>query len=212
MPIRRIKKNYKRAPKKTVPASTKKYVKRVVGGNIETKHISAVSGVISVSDTPAVYTTIYPTFGIGGDQRIGDKIKMASFNFKYSMYLSDPSNLMRVILFQWCNNSVISGTPTAAQVLQSATTYSWLSQINQDSRQNIKILYDRTHTMNDSDQKQITRSVNINKFRVRNLEFASTAAQNCLHKGEIYLLLVSDSAAIVHPTFVWRFMLKYKDA
>lgn len=215
MPIKRYRKRryYKKKLSGTEKKQVKTIVKRTLNSNLEEKHISANSGIVGVSDTPTTYTTVLPIQGQLIDERIGNKIKLKSFLCKYTVYLQDPSNVVRVIIFQWKSNSFGVPTPPASQILQVTSPYPWLSQINQDTRQNVKILYDKTHTMQNGGPLQITRSVNLRKFAITNYECVSAAlGSNNLQKGEIFLLLVSDSALAPNPTFVWRFMLKYTDA
>lgn len=217
MPRRTMRRKRRMRPRNTLNVSQKKTVKRMINSTlnrrIEDKHISSNSGIVSVTDVPAVYGGVLPIVGSDVNQRIGDKIRLTAFLFKYTIYLSDPSNVMRIIVFQWKNNSFLTGTPTASNILQVTTPYPWLSQLNQDLKAQMHVLYDKTHTMQNGGPLQITRSVNIRKFGVRNLEFLSgVATVNNTVRGEIYVLLVSDSSLTTHPTFIWRYMIKYQDA
>lgn len=211
--VRRKRPVYRKKLTKPMAKSVRTIVKRQLAQNIELKHLSNNPGIVGVSDIANINSVGLPVVGSGFNQRIGDSIKLKSFNFKYTIYLSDPSNVMRIIVFQWKNNSGISGTPTVQYILQQPTPYGWLSQHNQDTKQNYKILYDRTHTMQNGGPLQITRSVNINRFATTNIQFISdVATQNNCIKGEIYLLLISDSNVVIHPTFVWRSQMRYTDA
>lgn len=215
--MRKVYRRKRRVTKKVskpVAKAVRTIVKRQLAHNIELKHISTQAGPNAVSDVVGVFpASSLPIIGTNLNERIGDTIRIKSFNFKYTVYCSDPSNVMRVIIFQSKENSLLTGVPLSTYLLQTPGTYPWLSQLNQDTKQTYHVLYDVTHTMQNGGPLQITRSVNINKFAITKLVLPqpATTTNNCL-KGEIYIALMSDSNIVVHPTFLWKCQLRYTDA
>lgn len=163
----------------------------------------------SVSATPVVIPLLAsgsngPAQGSAENERIGEKIMLKYMWFNISAYIpdsGDTTNFIRMILFQWKDRSI----PSTTDILVTANDYIQLH--NFERRQQYKVLYDRVvpFTYNGDNAKAWTLKIkNANK----DLTYAGTEVQ----KNGMYMFLVSDSSAVVHPVLNLRCRSYYTDS
>lgn len=157
--------------------------------------------------------------GDNTDQRAGNKIALKSLYLSFNFLASDAYNNMRLILFTIpCNNA---GTlPTTDQVLSGVNTVpialpSVHSPYKKNSTLEFKIIKDISWTM----QRQQAGSVQptnkvltfTHKFRdgIGHTVHYETGTATPPIKGNLYLLMISDSQAGPHPTFICYSRLNY---
>lgn len=162
------------------------------------------SGSAQVSTTGAIYTL---TKGIPqGDtqkSRTGSMVTLKSMLLRYAVKGADATNLMRVIVFQWnC-----SGDPTMADVIQSTASEQWLQPLNTENSSNINVIHDNLIALTYTGTA-ITCYKEYKKWKFGLKSFwTEGAATN--EKGNIYMLVISDSNVTAHPEFQHHVRFRY---
>lgn len=204
---------YRRAkyPRKALGAAQRKQVvsitKNVVSRKIEkANHLFTTSGV--ASNAGAMNALLDITQGTGDGQRLKHQITLKSVHLNMLYTHADPTNVIRVIVFQYFDRAF----PTLADILQLGTgaTANYLSPFNFDNSKAFRVLYDSTKLMNDVDRRQvhINKYIKLSKAR-KDVEFdGSTSAGT----NRLYMLTMSDSTAISHPTYIGHVVVKYTDS
>ncbi len=206
MPLRR-KKPFTKSRKKVFSTRQRSAVttlaKKAIRSTSEFKHHS-----VQTSDTASTAGFIWDLSAVAAGTtdttRIGDQLSATTLGFQYRIVSGDTHNAVRVIYFQWYPNTV----PVVANILNAAAVE---AQYETDQATNYKILYDRTHTLNEYvsgvvvTTRQFRRKLRIPR---KNLKFlaASTTATN-----KVYSLYITDSAAVVHPSMIFSTRLNYTD-
>lgn len=149
-----------------------------------------VAGII----VPADFT---PIQGAGVNQRVGNKITRRSIKVWGSMKFGDTTNIMRVVWFTWNENSSVS-TPTAGDILATMATEPWNSPLNRPNLEKRRFtpMMDKRYNLS-SEKPQILFHW---KFIGKRLPHKAMEYSGTDGLGKIYMLLVSDSLAISHPT------------
>lgn len=197
------KKYVKRGLNRTEKTQVSKIAKNLVSRKIETKYIdSTYTSGFDSSGTIQLLSNII-TQGVGDSDRVGDKCEMKSFAMRGYAQHGDPTNIMRVILFQWKPSS--TSAPVITDVLQTAHRF---SHYNHDKKALYRVLYDTTFNLNDTNRRQqlIKRTL---KLKLKTLKFENAGVNGMNH---IYLLGISDSGGLPNPAVQLDFRLTYKDA
>lgn len=122
--------------------------------------------------------------------RDGDMLQASSLGVRYSLTQNESShNIVRMIFLQWYPSSV----PTVSDILLVTGGLEVLSMYNTDQAPNYKILYDKTHYMNQrftSASSVVGKSMKLKSFRPKFQYVASTTVGT----NHIYMLAISDSA------------------
>lgn len=118
---------------------------------------------------------------------------------------SDLNNITKVLLFQWMDDAV----PTTATLLESgATAAGPVSPILFSNYNNIEVLYEETFPTfiqaydpanNYGSSNGYTRRIYIKGKKMRTIEYNNSNGGTA--KGQLYLLVISDSALAPSPTF-----------
>lgn len=135
----------------------------------------------------------------------GTSIQVKSIHLRCQVALADTSNLMRTILFQWFDDTV----PTVSSILSSTmigtieAPFSWR---NWSNKHLFKILKDDRTQIQGSAQITggngfvYTYDIFVKGNKIKRTYFDATGSS--YQKGGLYLLVISDSAAIAHPGFI----------
>lgn len=131
---------------------------------------------------------------------LGARIKPTGLSVRLCMRPGDPSNIVRMILLQWMDQSV----PSAITLLESSSN--WLSSIETSALSKCNVLYDSTWVLNNqyataqsySEQLPV-KAIYIKGKKMFPIEFDNTG--DTIIKGCLYMFLISDSGATPHPTF-----------
>lgn len=145
----------------------------------------------------------------------GNIITPQAITMKYNIHTSVLRNAVRVMLFQWFDSAV----PVISGVLQTnAAIAATLSPVLVTNKSYIKVLYDRTHCLAPTaggDTTVIgegvtdTITVYIPGKRLRKVRYNSTT--NVVQEGQLYLLLISDDAAIPSPQINYYCRVTFSD-
>lgn len=207
---KKVMQKHGRRPGSKLSVVQKKQVKRLITGVQEIKAIdSTVSG--SPSDTGVISRVLTPAQGDGLSQRSGDQIILKALQFRLSIIGADNTNKVRIIIFRWSqDNSIGANVPTVNGVLQNIDVMSFYNYTSYKNDR-MTILYDRTvsTTFTDANQVVVLHTLYGKKLGRKVLEFN---AASTLGTNQIYMLLISDSVAISHPTVTGYMQLRYTDS
>lgn len=169
----------------------------------ELKHSNhSFSGTVDQAGTIQSLSTVQE--GDTNNSREGNVIYPTSSKIRLNMEMNSAvtTTLVRIIVFKWL---VGGNTPTVTDILQSAAVNSFKSEAN---RYNSKILYDRTHQLNEG--ASIKKMVYIkNKFRNYLMAFPEGTTQ--ANKNSIYILILSDETTNL-PAISFQQRLYFKDS
>lgn len=215
MPSKSVKKVRKYSKtRRTKQLATKTYVKKMINKDIETKYhdlsLAAQPYSISLGATQIIELSI-PAQGTTDLTRIGDKITIRGLDIRMHLTSSDTYNIIRCIIFQWYPNTSITSAPVGSQILNDVTTYPYISPYVHDYTNQYGVLYDKMFTLS-SLADTITRVVKIKprlKYCKKTINFSAAGTNG---SNKLYMLLVSDSGAVTHPTANIHSRLFYDDA
>ena len=137
-------------------------------------------------------------------ERDGASIFAEYLMLRYSVLAADSTQSFRVVVFRWLR----TGAPTVSQVLQDISTVPTLSAINMVNSKYIDILHDNTMNLvlsGSTGFQTIKKFIQIKK----SIDWQPGTTSN--EKGNIYLLAISDSAAVSHPTIKLFNRTRYMD-
>lgn len=191
--------------------ATKKFVYKAINRNLE-KKFRDLQFEAQISWTGNVFGGISDIFvGTTDTTRIGDKLRMKALRMRYSWEVSDTFNRCRLIVFQWTQNTA-SILPAVGDILENAgsSTTGVFSPYRHDTGSNYRILYDSMmHVDTDDPQKFRNVSIPLRRCKTRRISYVGGSAEGT---GKLFLLVITDSSAVSHPTFKAYARLTYTDA
>jgi len=205
----------------------------VISQSKQVKHTQFEQAFAVTDSTTGIYSIVfYPAQGVSAysdeetessnqGQRIGNKVEQRCLNFNYQVQLgsgvfgTDTENVVRVTIFEWLMD-FSSEAPTFGDVfVESTTSFPYLSPFNVDTKEKYRILYDKRHDLSNAAGNPYMET----KFvEFRNLKpwvkffgdsVSGVGAQ--LIKGNIFLIVSSDSSATPHPTLTYSTMYTFTD-
>jgi len=193
---------------------TRKEVKDIVHRNIEPKFYDHEISNVSVSTTGVINAISVPVQGNDSDERIGDRINVYSLTFQLLGVRIDAFNNLRVIFFRWMVDSANESpelddilspdSGVGAGVLVPFRNYNHFSM----KSGKVIILYDKLINMDGVNQDTyIWRYTKFYKRQMK-VQFNPTLVTGY---GKIYVLLVSDSSASLHPTMRGLTRVQFRD-
>lgn len=194
------------SPQSTEYRSFVRTVKAIANKAGEKKYFSVSSGGFQTVDWSGTVTSISNIQQGDTDvTRDGDQAYIRSLELQWEASVGDTFNVLRFIVFQWFPAT----TPTVADILlTSGSNDGVLSPYTHDTRFQFKILYDRkmhlnTNTPNMSYRYRIWKDFKYNRIQYLG---GTTDGQN-----KIYVLKISDSGAITHPSVANFTKLNFSD-
>ncbi len=146
--------------------------------------------------------------GDGNGTRDGIQIRPHSLKIKYEVIVNDPTNLLRVVVIVWKNDSN-ENPPTMSKIFETITNVIPLSPFLFKGTKVFTVLYDRVHSL--SDLSMVSQSASINIFSNRlpaTIEFDDATFEG---SNKLYIISWSDSGSINHPTFNFSGAFEYID-
>lgn len=143
----------------------------------------------------------------------GNKIDPYSVSLRYQIKVGDYDNMFRVILFQWMGDThgVVPSGILDGNLL--ATTSAPLTGYRWDNRPLVHVLYDKLHQLAGATfsgpDSLLTRSVYIPSSKLRQIYMSSTVPE--AQRGQLFLLVLSDSGAGAHPGILAYTCVTFKD-
>lgn len=146
------------------------------------------------------------TAGIGAGTtditRIGDAVTMKNLEIRWRVAAADATNVCRMVVYVAKN-----GDTTDLPFETDGSYETPLSLYNHDYRRRYKVLWDRTISTSTSGSNQVVSGHKI--INLRNMVAQYTTASTTCVKNALYLAVVSDSAAVPHPSPVIHCRLYY---
>lgn len=182
-------------------------VRHVITKTAEKKYwdTSVTSTPVSASGTVLDLTPIPQ--GDTDQSRDGDQLTLRSIQGRFQFIAADATNICRIIIFQWFIDTTVSGvSPLVDQVIQTISNP--LASYNHDGRYNFRILYDRTFSMDTTDDLTASGRIYIYKGLRRKVQYHGGVTGG---KNKIYILYISDSGAITHPSLTYYTRVTFSD-
>lgn len=178
--------------------------------NVVARQVEKGQKMVSISNTASTAGSFHSlsdiTVGTADGQRLKHEIEIKSLHLNLIGTHADPTNIMRVIVFQYFDVDF----PTTAKLMQDTGVDSYLSPMNFDNAKSFRVLYDSMKLLSDIKTPQVSwnKYIKLSKAR-KNIEYSGTTTDGL---NKLYLLVLSDSAAISHPAFHGFATLTYSDS
>lgn len=196
-----------------------KAVKKIIQSQAELKYFTFFQAPTGISNAGSLVGTPFDVpNGTTDQERVGDSITLTGLlDFRYSMVALDTSNVVRVIIFQWRAQSYAS--PLAPTVTDILFTSNYLSHYNHDQRKNYNILYDKMHQLNGNGSSASYPLTNNGIITVHKRVSLKRAAKKIHYIGgglqgqnRLFILFISDSSALSHPSVSYVTHFTYYDS
>jgi len=140
------------------------------------------------------------------DEFVGSKIQPAGIQFRFGIVNGDNTNMCRIILFQWLQEAV----PAINGILQTFSVY---APLNVDNRENIIVLRDMLIPLYASGNANVMLAGDMVYVKGKKMIpcFWNRALQ-VWQKGNIYLLMLTDSAAPPSPNASYWSRITFTDS
>lgn len=152
--------------------------------------------------------------GVDKINRIGQNIELESLTIRGQVYIpdgvtADNTNYVRMIIFQWLDEPITLTAPQ--QVLYDYTLggFRWDSFVNLANTKKMNILKDTKITLSINGRRTVPFQYSFKKQLTKSIKFVGLTGPP--ESAEIYILLLSDSTATVHPAVEWSQRLRYYD-
>lgn len=179
---------------------------------LEKKHVDVLSnGSVASGFTQTVDLTPIAQ-GISDTQRIGDQIDLCSIQGRYALSVGagDGTNIMRVSVVQWLEDTSVTGTPIYGDILQYSTSPADIvSPWELDKNKRYRVLWDKLFTLVEgADTAVQIIEFYINKGFQKKIQYTNGATTGI---GKIYLMFESDSVLASHPQLSGYSRVRYFD-
>jgi len=209
-PRRRVQRN-NNAMHRVARYEAKKVVNRTVESKMwdgaTARAVDYTGSVFRAFTNPSTAVTIAQ--GTGDDAYIGSKVKVMYLTGHFQWVVGDTTNVATLIVFQDKGSFAPADMTNVFQTI--ATSTAPLSFPNRAFNDRFRILYRKTIALNSvgTSNRIMTVKLKPNKFRYP-VCFSNTTGT--AESGDIYFGVISDSAAVTHPTFDGQWRVYYKDA
>lgn len=215
----------RRTSGKSLSKKQKYEVAQIVHRQQELKFVVFNAAAFGVSTTPGIFSTPFDVAqGDTDSSRDGDQLMWCGHIDLTLQVINgqgatgDVYNTVRVILFQWHPMSV----PTAADVLLTgpSAAIDIVSQYNHDRRFEYKVIFDRSfttvgnnNTATNPPMANVTTGIKRFKVALTNCQKKSQyTGGSTVGTNKFYILYVSDSAVVAHPTMEYSTKVVFRDS
>lgn len=199
-------KPYTRRRGKALNRKQKSQVKKILSANEETRAFDTYER-IQVSSTGSITDLSTIVQGDAVNQREANLVNPVSIRLFFYSEIADSTNICRYIVFRWHEDDTFDA-PVPGDVLNLgalASDLQWINMTNYGQRKNFTILYDSVHRLDSSFQHHFEAK----KLKLKKKIAFDTGVNT--GKDHIYLLRISDSTAVTHPSMTVYARLYYKD-
>lgn len=179
---------------------------------VDIKHYDTEQNLQFISNTGTIFNLSRTlTQGVANNQRIGDEVMVKSTFIRcfFRANLGSANyHSIRLVLFTWAS----PGDPVPTSILNPTTSTQdrHLGQVNETAAPLIRILRDDTHIMSSNAAHNIPLALNKKYFtNVGSKARWDNSGSNI--SGNVYLLAISDSAALDAPQLSFVSRVKYTD-
>lgn len=207
MPFARKRRTRRKAPRKTRTRVMRSIARKEISRLAEKKYWLTADDSATPSYTGSMVDLSAVPQGDNDSSRDGDSLAIRSTRMKGHIIAADTTNVVRLILFHWLDDS----TPTISNVLSGNYTSGSVNVVDapytHDQRRKIRVLWDRTFNLH-SGQDQVVFDTRYLKPKQKKIAYtaAGTTGYN-----KIWMLMVSDSAAVAHPSVAYVNRLTFND-
>lgn len=183
-------------------------VKKVLLKAQEMKYFTFGNGghsAVASSDIPVLISNIAE--GTNPNQRVGREVVLKGINFKWEVIAGDATNLCRMLIFTWTDGN---RAPGLNEIVTATGTYGAIGSLSHDAVAKYKVLYDKMLRVNLVGRTNEYAEANLNFPRGIRLSFDGPLGTDTGSR-QIYLLLLSDSGTVGHPTAVYTGELRYQE-
>jgi len=201
--------------KKTYPKRGKGLTKRqrsevtaIVQKKPEKKYYDYPFDALAISTTPAFFDVFGPLQGTDSSSVIGESVNHTSFNYKFDFGIGDTANWIRFVMFQW-KGDILTDSPNWNQIFAffSGGTNLPVNQYERMSPYTVgegrgglfKIIKDESFVLDTDSPYQLFQGY-INTGYDHRVTFNYADGGNPEGVNHLYVMFISDSGAIAHPT------------
>jgi len=210
---------FKKPRQVTVQTAVRQEVKRQIARTMDVKQcFGRDTAPVGAAATGYILDLMTPlSRGDGGTNNFeGSKIIPKSLKIRYQVGATDINNLVRVILFQWDKDSV-GAAPVPIDILTAAALGTSLAPLSARHWPPVHytILYDKLIQMQNNAGfsgglgTTVAREIFIPGSKLKPIYFDPNSYTQT--QGAIYMLYVSDSLAIGHPTVLTGWDMPFTD-
>lgn len=171
------------ANRKISSRAEKKYYDRALTGQA----YDWAGSIVSLTNIPQGDTDV---------TRDGDQVYLRSIRMSGDIVIGDTTNVARLIIFQWYQDATPAYTDVLSSVYQG-TVNAVNSPYHHDGRRQFRVLYDKRFVM-DSDDGIVLFDTGYLRPAKRKINFNAGGTDG---ENEIFMLALSDSGAVSHPSF-----------
>lgn len=186
---------------------TKEQVARMMQMKTELKHLDTNVAATAISTSGIIYALSDIPQGITDVTRIGDSALPKQLQLRWNIVGADtPSNILRCVVFRWKMNTA-ADVPTINEIFDSAFSGNYvLAPLTFHDRARYELLMDKVWVSNPNAASTTNTKTGSKSMKMakKAIEFQAGIVDG---QNKIYLLIVSDSSAITHPTFSVYFSL-----
>lgn len=198
----------KKTSKEAVSKAEVKQMVKSILSEVQELKIFIVQSSASVDYGGSIVDCSAITQGDTDITRDGDRVHTSEWTFRWHADVGDATNAVRVILFQWIPDSAL-GAPSVTDVVQTTgSATAPMSYYSIDHVKNVKILYDRTVTVDTYHPIHMPPPVTMKKLGDKQMQFTGATSRT----NGLYALFISDSAASTHPSVVYYSTVRFTDS
>lgn len=204
--------------KTKVSKAVKKYVKKAIAEEVETKQFNSVQVLtVATADAPINSAGRFATFslmnnGTQSDERVGDVIKPTKLVIRQGCFAGTSASWIRQIIFQDMDYSGTNAVYGDLVDTGMTGTYSMpLAPINKDLKNRFHILYDKVHhyeVAGAGGSPQYAHEIVIPGHKLKKVHFVDNNGSS----GIIQQMLISSTNLAGGPLATTTGELYYKDA
>lgn len=189
----------------------KKALKAVNKGR-EKKYANQIYTNLAVPWGGNFYELCIPAIGTADTQRIGDRITPVNINvlLRMAAATSDTYNMVRVIIIQAHDYAFVVATDIADVLNNVGAAAAPESQFNHDYRRTYTVLYDRLKQVSTLAGSYTAVCRTTIRRKMRPITFA--AGGTVTTGGGLYMIVISDSQATIHPDLTGSIRVEYTDS
>ena len=194
-------------------AAQKREISKMISMKEEVKYYDILTPTTSVSTLATNFDITGISQGVQQGQRIGNSMRVLSIKFNWWATVSDPTNVIRLIVWTYKSNSALT-SPSSSIILANGSSGAITqtdSQYNYVNRKDYKIHLDKSFNLSTAANPLEALQVRINiPQKYQQVDFSGDGVTT----GSNHLIwtVISDSGAVAHPTVVGTVRVFYQDA
>lgn len=167
----------------------------------------------TIDSTGSIFDLSAIPQGDTDSSREGDRVRISSIQWRGQAYNADTSNVMRFIFFQWLEDDGID-TPQTSEILQAVVIgqpYGVYGPYAKDyAGYKFAVIHDQTLCTSQNGDANNIFTFNMpyakRKKLSPNIQFVAGTTSGT---NKLYLMVISDSGAITHPSAIGVFRIRF---